>query len=117
MRLLIGSLIGLGSLLLVLVAVSELPRTRAARPLLPLTFAHADHRTETCIACHHELVDGTPPGPPCLQCHDTDSEVAHELEAQFHTLCRGCHVERSVAGLAAGPARSCRGCHVQDEDP
>lgn len=117
MRLLSASLAVLAVLLALLVGLSEIPRTRAARPLLPLTFAHADHRAETCVACHHELVDGTPPGPPCLECHDTDGEVAHLLESQFHGLCRGCHVERALQGVAAGPVRACRACHVQDEAP
>jgi hypothetical protein len=117
MRLLPVSLAVLGPSLAFLIAVSELPETRAARPLLPLTFAHADHIDENCVACHHEFVDGTIPGAPCLECHDLDPAVAHLVEVQFHDLCRGCHVERAVAGQAAGPVRDCHGCHVQDEAP
>jgi len=85
-------------------------------PLLPLTFAHADHQAVNCIDCHHEFVDSTPRGP-CLECHKADAEVSHLIETHFHDLCRGCHVERLAAGLDAGPARACAACHTADEAP
>lgn len=84
--------------------------------LLPLTFAHADHQAVNCVDCHHEFVDATPRGP-CLECHAEDPAVAHLMEEQFHELCRGCHVERLTAGLAAGPTRACGACHTADEAP
>lgn len=90
------------------------PRSDAT--LLPLTFAHADHQAVNCVDCHHEFVDATPRGP-CLECHAADPAVAHLVEVQFHDLCRGCHVERLAAGLAAGPTRACGACHTADEAP
>ena len=85
-------------------------------PLLPITFAHADHQEVNCIACHHEFVDATPRGP-CFECHKEDPQVAHLVEEQFHDLCRGCHVERHAEGLAAGPTRACTACHTADTAP
>jgi hypothetical protein len=84
--------------------------------LLPLTFAHADHQAVNCVACHHEFTDATPRGP-CLECHAQDPTVAHLIETQFHDLCRGCHLERRIAGLGAGPTRACGACHTADEAP
>lgn len=94
--------------------IGRIPATEAS--LLPLTFAHAAHQDVNCVACHHEFVDATPRGP-CLECHAEDPAVAHLLETQFHDLCRGCHVERRTAGLAAGPTRACGACHTPDEAP
>ena len=105
---------GLAGLFLLWVGVGALRTTDAA--LLPLTFAHADHQAVNCVACHHEFVDATPRGP-CLECHAEDPAVAHLIEAQFHDLCRGCHVERRIAGLAAGPTRACGACHTADDAP
>ena len=39
-------------------------------PILPMTFAHADHPTENCIDCHHNYNDDTG-GGPCMNCHTT----------------------------------------------
>lgn len=85
-----------------------------ARPLLPMTFAHADHFDVACATCHHEFVDGTA-GLPCIACHATDEKVAYLFEHQFHTLCRSCHVQEQALGNASGPTRRCVDCHLPDD--
>lgn len=80
-----------------------------------MTFAHADHATEPCATCHHNFVDGIT-GLACISCHLTDSKVAHLFEAQFHTLCRTCHVEERAAGRDSGPTRHCITCHMRDNE-
>ena len=86
------------------------------RPLLPLTFAHADHRSVNCITCHHNFVDSTGQGL-CIDCHKTNAKVRLQIEPMFHTLCRGCHVAKRTAGDDAGPVRRCADCHTADEAP
>ena len=54
---------GAFALLLCLAAIPA-----AAREALPLTFAHADHRSVNCIDCHHNFADTTGQGL-CLACH------------------------------------------------
>jgi len=83
---------------------------------LPVNFAHADHRDENCIACHHNFADRTGDGL-CLNCHERSASVGHLLEEHFHDLCRSCHVQRRADGLAHGPLRECQGCHVQTNSP
>ena len=107
-------IIGILATAVALLVASSVPASE--EPLLPLTFAHADHQAVNCIDCHHEFVDSTPRGP-CLECHKADPSVSHLIESHFHDLCRGCHVERLVAGLDAGPARACAACHTADEAP
>lgn len=82
------------------------------QPLLPVSFAHEDHRDVQCIDCHHNFVDGSG-GGTCYACHKHDETVAHEIEAMFHELCEGCHVEKRLAGEKSGPMRECSGCHFQ----
>lgn len=89
---------------------------RADRPLLPLTFAHLDHRTVSCVACHHNFIDDTGQGL-CFDCHKTDPAVNALIEDQFHTLCRDCHLERQSLGEDGGPARQCIDCHTADDAP
>lgn len=81
------------------------------RPLLPLTFAHLDHREVNCITCHHNFADDTGQGL-CIDCHRIDPEVRLEIEPMFHTLCRDCHVEKHAAGKDGGPVRRCADCHT-----
>ncbi len=88
----------------------------AQAPLLPVSFAHTDHRAENCVDCHHNFVDRTGTGL-CFDCHERSAEVGHLLETQFHGLCRGCHMERQVAGEPHGPTRRCLDCHVADSLP
>jgi len=86
------------------------------RPLLPLTFAHLDHRAVNCITCHHNFTDDTGQGL-CIDCHRTDSKVRLQIEPMFHTLCRDCHVKKHADGEDAGPVRRCLDCHTQDDAP
>lgn len=81
------------------------------RPLLPLTFAHLDHRAVNCITCHHNFTDDTGQGL-CIDCHKTDPKVRLQIEPMFHTLCRDCHVEKHADGKDAGPVRRCVDCHT-----
>ena len=83
---------------------------------LPMTFAHADHAKQQCIACHHNYQDGTGQGL-CLDCHRTDQEIAFKMRDQFHALCMGCHIEKRAAGESGGPLRSCKDCHTADQRP
>ena len=39
-------------------------------PILPMTFAHLDHVTESCIECHHNYVDDTG-NDRCMGSHTT----------------------------------------------
>ena len=112
-----GSLTLLVLSLTILISWSEADSTRRQRPTLPMHFAHADHTGESCIACHHNFVDGTGFKAPCLRCHETDVTVAHLREQQFHELCRGCHQQRAIAGQPGGPTRACRHCHEADDEP
>lgn len=84
------------------------------KPILPLSFAHADHRDVNCITCHHNFTDGTGQGL-CLDCHKTDPKIRLQIEPMFHTLCRDCHVEKHAAGKDAGPVRRCVDCHAPDD--
>lgn len=83
--------------------------------VLPMRFAHSDHKVQPCASCHHEFVDRRQ-GPPCMNCHMTDPTVAPVLEQQFHQLCQSCHVETGQQGKATGPARHCRACHQTDQE-
>ncbi len=104
-------LVGLGWL-----ASEGQQRLRAERAMLPVTFAHLDHRSVNCVACHHNFVDQTGQGL-CFQCHKTNPEISTLIETQFHTLCRDCHVEKQAEGEDGGPTRRCLDCHTTDDAP
>ena len=87
-----------------------------AEAQLPMTFAHADHRAQNCIRCHHDFADKSGQGL-CLACHLRDAKIRPLLETQFHGLCRGCHVEQRRLGNDAGPTRRCFDCHHEDDQP
>ena len=90
----------------------------APEPILPMAFAHVDHRTENCISCHHDYVDGTTGANGlCMSCHVTEASVWPLLETQFHDLCRGCHEEKAALGEDAGPPRQCIACHTLEDQP
>ncbi len=89
---------------------------RTGAPLLPLTFAHADHIKQNCVVCHHNFIDTTGQGL-CLGCHKTDPEIALNIEAMFHGLCRDCHVDLARQHKDHGPVRACEQCHVEDMRP
>lgn len=88
----------------------------APKKILPMTFAHDDHREEQCVACHHNFSDGTGMGN-CMNCHVADKSVWPLIETQFHTLCRTCHQERDAEGKPHGPVRECLACHLVDDKP
>ena len=85
-------------------------------PRLPLTFAHADHAKQQCVACHHNYQDDTGQGL-CLDCHRSEPEIAFKMRTQFHNLCMGCHTEKWGEGEDSGPLRSCKACHTVDSQP
>jgi len=89
---------------------------RASAPLLPVTFAHADHTNHNCAQCHHNFTDSTGQGF-CYDCHKTDPDIASLIEPMFHGLCRDCHVELAHQGEPHGPVRACQACHVPDMRP
>lgn len=85
-------------------------------PILPMSFAHADHITENCILCHHNYVDDTG-GGPCMNCHTNNQDVWPLFERQYHGLCRGCHADKAALGVVGGPPRRCIECHMGDNLP
>ena len=85
-------------------------------PILPMSFAHADHVNENCVLCHHNYIDDTG-GGPCMNCHTTEPQVWPLFEKQFHDLCRTCHAEKAAQGIDGGPPRHCIECHRGDELP
>lgn len=86
------------------------PGLQRAAPMLPVAFEHADHRSVRCVDCHHNFTDRTGTGT-CYLCHKQDPAIAADMQAMFHTLCRGCHVELAAEGRPAGPLRRCAACH------
>lgn len=113
-----GLVIGLFAVVLVYGA-KEQQSQRSNAPLLPVTFAHADHVDHNCTVCHHNYTDTTGQGF-CYDCHKTDTTIAAQIEPMFHGLCRDCHVElakRTNPKEAHGPTRGCQQCHVADLRP
>lgn len=88
----------------------------APENILPMTFAHEDHKGEACVVCHHNFTDGTGMSN-CMSCHVSSAGTWPLLEAQFHTLCRSCHEERDAQGKPHGPTRQCIDCHHADDKP
>ena len=91
-------------------------RLRADAPMLPVTFAHADHTTVNCITCHHNFVDQSGQGL-CFDCHLKHPDVRARREEQFHALCRDCHTDRQREDEEVGPLRACSACHTTDDAP
>jgi hypothetical protein len=85
-------------------------------PILPMSFAHADHTNENCILCHHNYNDDTG-GGPCMNCHTNEQDVWPLFERQFHDLCRTCHAQKAALGEEGGPPRHCIECHLGDDLP
>ncbi|MBT8080599.1 MAG: cytochrome c family protein [Gammaproteobacteria bacterium] len=85
-------------------------------PILPMTFAHADHVSESCVLCHHNYVDDTG-SESCMSCHVQRDELLQVLEEQFHDLCRKCHTKKAAAGIDGGPPRRCIACHLAETEP
>ena len=69
----------------------------------------------------HTVEDRLPAAPkadgPRVTCRERSAEVGHLLEAQFHRLCRDCHMTRQVAGEPHRPTRRCLDFHVADSFP
>ena len=82
-------------------------------PPLPMKFAHVDHAGQRCVDCHHNYEDDTGQGL-CIDCHYRDPELAAVMQQQFHDLCRGCHLDKALAGEDHGPLRHCVDCHQAD---
>ncbi len=97
------------------------PRERA------VTFDHARHAGQRCVACHTTEVtlDANPTvacrschephhavGRDCRSCHGAaDPKAAHASLADAHVACDNCHVEDVVAQLV--PNRTfCQTCHA-----
>jgi len=108
--------IAVASIAAVAIAWVYRPSMIESRPLLPMTFAHADHRDVNCVVCHHNFTDDTGSGL-CIDCHKTNVDIRAEIEPMFHVLCRDCHVSKHADGDEAGPVRQCKDCHTADEDP
>ena len=106
-RLVIGAIAGIG---LIVWGTGIRQDMIIASPLLPVDFIHADHIDAGCIECHHNFNDDTGQGT-CFNCHKTDPEVAADIQSMFHDFCRGCHLEKAVAGEDGGPVRVCGQCH------
>jgi len=83
---------------------------------LEMTFAHADHSKQQCVACHHNYQDDSGQGL-CLDCHKRDPAIAYKMRDQFHDLCMGCHRDKRYEGEESGPLRSCQACHTEDLRP
>ena len=120
-----GLVVVVGALLALLVGAAQTytshpaQHQRVSHPagdLLVVHFAHADHVEQNCVVCHHNFVDDTGTGM-CFDCHVTDPDVADLIESQFHDLCRGCHVDKQLAGEAHGPTRQCIDCHSKEDLP
>ena len=79
-------------------------------------FTHAAHQEQdnTCVACHHELIQGQ--AEECSECHDEPEYVmsAHShdelVEVEDH-FCVDCHLVQPNTA-----ARGCRECHPKVAD-
>ncbi|MDA1077186.1 MAG: cytochrome c3 family protein [Proteobacteria bacterium] len=99
-----------------LVLESVRQRSVLLSPVLPMNFAHQDHTEQACFGCHHNFIDDSGHGL-CIDCHKTNTEVAGQIETQFHDLCRTCHIENQIQGEDTGPVRACIDCHEGDDLP
>ncbi len=113
-----GARIAVGAVLVAGIAMLIVLRERsiADAPMLPVNFAHMDHKSVSCIDCHHNFNDSTGLGL-CFECHKTDPAIAALIEEQFHDLCRNCHLEKQALAEDGGPTRQCFACHEGDELP
>lgn len=122
----------LTALVIGLVVVLLLLAGRSSR-LPASTFSHARHGSVQCLQCHHDWQQSRP-GQRCKGCHEGKPDLRPRLEADFHALCRGCHLDPehaqpapsgtkrpspgqppSPASRAASaqtpPVTRCSGCH------
>ena len=107
------------------VAVAEhAPRERA------VTFDHARHASQKCVACHTTPVTlVADPAVACRDCHEShhaagrdcrachgaaDPKTAHAALADMHVACDNCHASGIVAQLV--PNRTfCQTCHLDKQ--
>ncbi|MCY1392817.1 hypothetical protein D9M71_76980 [compost metagenome] len=85
------------------------------RPLLPINFDHRTHGQVNCLTCHHDYQDKSQAGAAdrtCVLCHKQTPALAVRIEADFHSLCRGCHLQQLQRVKASGPVQACRQCHT-----
>ena len=115
-RTLIWAVIVIALALIASYGASQHQQQKSTAPLLPVTFAHADHTAHNCAACHHNFTDSTGQGF-CYDCHKTDQDIADDMEPMFHGLCQDCHVELALQGKPHGPVRACQQCHLADMAP
>lgn len=82
-------------------------------------FSHRRHPKAAmpCEACHHDYQRGRnlwqegQPVKKCQDCHDLITRAGRlDLKNAFHRQCKGCHLSKRKARLAAGPV-NCQGCH------
>jgi predicted CXXCH cytochrome family protein len=82
----------------------------------PVVFAHDAHNEaagiDDCSGCHHLFENGArvegsdSVGIPCSDCHSVrPGENKVPLMVGYHTLCRGCHIDRKTGPIA------CAQCH------
>jgi len=97
------------------------PRERA------VTFDHARHADQRCVACHTtEVTLDANPAVACRSCHEphhavgrdcrschgaADPKATHASLADAHVACDNCHVEDVVAQLVPNRA-FCQTCHA-----
>jgi Class III cytochrome C family len=109
-----------------LVALLFLPTplgsTRLLQPtmlptLVHVNFPHENHRSVSCVTCHHNFVDKTG-AANCYDCHrSTRPDLPQAAEATFHKFCRDCHRQRALEPNKHGPVRECSGCHNDTDVP
>src|SRR5262245_64429687 len=115
-RKLLAGVVAVALVAAVVVGWAYRPATIVSRPLLPMSFAHADHHEVNCVVCHHDFADHSGNGL-CIDCHKTNVNIRAEIEPMFHALCRDCHVKKQADGEEAGPVRQCKNCHTADDEP
>jgi Class III cytochrome C family len=111
----VPSCIGVAALLFLPtpIAGSRLLQTATIPPRLHVHFPHEDHRTVTCITCHHNFIDKTG-ADSCFDCHrGARPELRQAAEATFHEFCRDCHRGLARERSKHGPVRECSGCHAE----
>ncbi|MBK6581315.1 MAG: hypothetical protein IPG20_00120 [Gammaproteobacteria bacterium] len=88
----------------------------APQALLPMSFAHDDHRGENCTVCHHNSADDTG-ADTCMRCHVNDSELRPCSSSSSIDCAWAVMSSVSWPAKKHGPARHCSDCHLQEERP
>jgi hypothetical protein len=104
------------TLLALLILPTPLGSARLMQPtmlptLVHVNFPHENHRSVSCVTCHHNFVDKTG-AANCYDCHrSARRDLPQAAEATFHEFCRDCHRELALQPSKHGPVRECSGCH------